>query len=226
MVRGGSMKKKNIFIRILNAIGNFFVKIFLGIKNWFVSKGVAIKEFFQHLFDKEYRRKKKMNTVKIPKADKAFNGINAVVMILLIVLIVVPLLYLIASAFSDGAAQHKVVFLPMIVDEVTGNLRVGITFDHFKYILFEYQDGIFINSFKNTAAITVAVTLGSNVLMALAALPAGTTAADVSAANVPATNVSGSSSKEATEYEGVNRIYSCSNRRIDGYFRYNIYMYM
>lgn len=171
MVRGGSMKKKNIFIRILNAIGNFFVKIFLGIKNWFVSKGVAIKEFFQHLFDKEYRRKKKMNTVKIPKADKAFNGINAVVMILLIVLIVVPLLYLIASAFSDGAAQHKVVFLPMIVDEVTGNLRVGITFDHFKYILFEYQDGIFINSFKNTAAITVAVTLGSNVLMALAAYP-------------------------------------------------------
>ena len=171
MVRGDSMKKKNIFMRILSAIGKFLLSIPVGIKNWFVNKARGIKTYFTNLFDKEYRRKKKMNTVKIPKADKVFNGINATVMVLLIILIVVPLLYLLASAFSDGAAQHKVIFLPQVVDEATGNIRIGITFDHFKYILYEYQDGIFINSFKNTALITICVTLGSNILMALAAYP-------------------------------------------------------
>lgn len=172
MVRGDSMeKKKNLFTRILSAIGHFLLSIPFGIKNWFVNKYKGAKKYFKNLFNKEYRRLKKMNTVKAPRADKIFNGINGVVMVVLILLVVIPLLYLLASAFSDGDAQTKVVFLPKVVDETTGNIRTGITFDHFKYILFDYQEGIFINSFKNTAVITLIVTLGSNVLMALAAYP-------------------------------------------------------
>ena len=139
MVRGDSMeKKKSLFTRILSAVGHFLLSIPRGIKNWFVNKYKAIKKYFTNLCDKEYRRLKKMNTVKAPRADKVFNVINAVVMVLLILLVVIPLLYLIASAFSDGDAQTKVIFLPKVVDEATGNIKTGITFDHFKYILFDY----------------------------------------------------------------------------------------
>ena len=172
MVRGDKMtEKKSIFKRILNAIGQFFVGIGVGIKNWFVNKKNSIKKYFHNLFDKEYRRNKKMNTVKLPVSDKVFNIINAVIMVVLVVLIVVPLLYLIANAFSDGAAQHEVIFLPKIIDEKTGSIKTGITLRYFEYIIFEYDNGIFINSFKNTLIITIFVTLGSNILMALAAYP-------------------------------------------------------
>lgn len=114
--------------------------------------------------------KKNVNKVKQPVSDKVFDIINAVIMILLVLLIVIPLLHLLANAFSDGAAKHEVIFLPKIIGE-DGNIKVGMTLDYFKYIIFEYDDGIFINSFKNTLIITLCVTIGSNVLMALAAYP-------------------------------------------------------
>lgn len=113
--------------------------------------------------------KKNANKVREPLSDKIFDIVNAVVMVILVLLIVIPLLHLIANAFSDGTAKHEVVFLPKIV--VDGEIKVGITFDYFKYIIFDYDGGIFLNSFKNTAIITVCVTLGSNILMALAAYP-------------------------------------------------------
>ena len=119
---------------------------------------------------KEARRLRKQNKLKSSTSDKIFNAINAVFMVVLVLLIVIPLLYLIASAFSDGAAKHAVVFLPKIVDEA-GNVKTGITLKYFKYIIFEYDDGVFINSLKNTAIITIVVTLGSNLLMAFAAYP-------------------------------------------------------
>lgn len=113
---------------------------------------------------------RKKNKIKAPMADKIFNVSNAIILTLLIVLIVIPLLYLIANAFSDGAVKQEIVFLPKIKDE-NGNVRVGMTLRYFKYIVLEYEDGIFINSFKNTLIITLVVTLGSNILMALAAYP-------------------------------------------------------
>ena len=151
------------------------------IKYTFANKLAAAKEerrlnkikrdrLLKGLFDKEERRKRKMNKVKMLLSDRIFNIVNCVIMVLLVALIVVPLLYLVANAFSDGAAKHEVLFLPKIVDE-NGNITTGITLRYFKYIIFEYDDGIFINSFKNTAIITIIVTLGSNVLMALAAYP-------------------------------------------------------
>ena len=91
-------------------------------------------------------------------------------MIFLVVAVVFPLLYLIANAFSDGAARHEILLFPKIVNE-EGNIVTGVTFKYFKYIIFDYDNGIFLNSIKNTALITVIVTLGSNTLMALAAYP-------------------------------------------------------
>ena len=128
------------------------------------------ERYLKGLFDKEERQKRKKNKVKMLLSDRIFNIVNCVIMVLLVAVIVIPLLYLVANAFSDGAAKHEVVFLPKIVD-ADGNITTGITLRYFKYIIFEYDDGIFINSFKNTAIITVIVTLGSNVLMALAAYP-------------------------------------------------------
>lgn len=110
------------------------------------------------------------NKLKLAPADKFFNVLNAIFMTLLVVLIVVPLLHLIANAFSDGAAKHAVVFLPKVLDE-SGNVKTGLTLRYFQYIIFEYDGGVFINSLKNTAIITIVVTLGSNLLMAFAAYP-------------------------------------------------------
>ena len=90
---------------------------------------------------KEARKLRKQNKLKSSTSDKIFNAINAVFMVVLVLLIVIPLLYLIASAFSDGAAKHAVVFLPKIVDEA-GNVKTGITLKYFKYIIFEYDDGL------------------------------------------------------------------------------------
>ncbi len=150
-----SRSKKNVFERI---------------KDWFLDKIENTKFFFKRIFDKETRENYKKNKMKLSTSDKVFNSINAVFMVLLVLLIVIPLLYLLANAFSDGAAKHAVIFIPKIVDE-NGNIKTGMTLDYFKYIIFEYDDGIFINSLKNTAIITVSVTLGSNILMALAAYP-------------------------------------------------------
>lgn len=150
-----SHSKKNIFERI---------------KDWFVEKVESIKFFFKRIFDKETRENYKKNKMKLSFSDRLFNTLNGVFMVLLVILIVVPLLYLIANAFSDGAAKHAVIFIPKIVDE-SGNIKTGMTLRYFQYIIFEYDDGIFINSLKNTAIITVVVTLGSNILMALAAYP-------------------------------------------------------
>lgn len=129
-----------------------------------------ISFFFKRIFDKKTRENYKKNKLKLTTADKVFNILNAVFMIILVFLIVVPLLYLLANAFSDGAAKHSVLFIPKIIDE-NGNIKTGMTLRYFEYIIFEYDDGIFINSLKNTAIITIVVTLGSNVLMALAAYP-------------------------------------------------------
>lgn len=140
------------------------------IKDWWEDKKENTQLFFKRIFDKNTREQYKKNKLKLPLSDKIFNVINAVFMILLVLLIVIPLLYLLANAFSDGAAKHAVVFLPKIID-AEGNIKTGMTLRYFRYIIFEYDDGIFINSLKNTAVITIVVTLGSNLLMALAAYP-------------------------------------------------------
>ena len=133
-------------------------------------KKIRREKFIKSLFNKEERLRRKKNKVKGLLSDRIFNIVNCIVMITLVLLIVIPLLYLLANAFSDGAAKHEVLFLPKIIDE-DGNIKTGMTLRYFQYIIFEYDNGIFLNSFKNTAIITIVVTLGSNILMAFAAYP-------------------------------------------------------
>ena len=79
-------------------------------------KKIRRTRMLKSLFSKEERLKRKKNKVKALLSDQIFNIINGVVMVLLVLLIVIPLLYLIANAFSDGAAKHEVLFLPKIID--------------------------------------------------------------------------------------------------------------
>lgn len=111
----------------------------------------------------------KKRKVKQSVSDTVFDVSNVVIMVLLIFVIVVPLMYLIAAAFSEGEVMGSVVLLPMVSGP--NGPQIGITLRNFEYIIFQYKDGIFINSLKNTAIITICVTLGSNILMALAAYP-------------------------------------------------------
>ena len=46
---------------------------------------------------------------------KIFNVFNGIFMVFLVCIVVIPLLYLLANAFSDGAAKHAVVFFPKII---------------------------------------------------------------------------------------------------------------
>lgn len=169
------MKKFTNFLKNLaDAIATPFIKLGSKIKQSVLNIVSNIKSVFKYLTDKEernkvneLRRRRRINKVKQPKSDRAFDIINCVVMIFLIAVVVIPLLYLVANAFSDGAAKEKVIFLPKIVAE-DGTIKTGMTLRYFEFIIFEYDGGIFINSFKNTAIITIVVTLGSNVLMALA----------------------------------------------------------
>ena len=171
MVRGDNMSEKKSFFKKASANLKVSFERYKETKEYNrKQKAYARKKKLARIFNKEERRIAKQNKVKLPVSDKIFNVGNAIIMVLLVVVIVIPLLYLIANAFSDGAAKHEVVFLPKIVD-ADGNIKLGITFKYFKYIIFDYDDGIFLNSFKNTAIITIIVTLGSNVLMALAAYP-------------------------------------------------------
>lgn len=114
--------------------------------------------------------KPKKYKVKQPISDKIFDITNAVLMVFFLVITIVPLLYLIACAFSQTNVNQDVILLPRIAKEGGGS-KIGLTFEHFKYIITDANGGMFLNSFKNTAIITVCVTLGSNILMALAAYP-------------------------------------------------------
>lgn len=114
--------------------------------------------------------KVKKYKVKQPLGDKIFDASNGVIMLFLLILIIIPLLYLFSCAFSEASVNQDILFLPRVAKEGGGS-KIGITLEHFKTIIFDANGGMFLTSVKNTAIITVTVTLGSNILMALAAYP-------------------------------------------------------
>ena len=114
--------------------------------------------------------KMKKYKVKQPVGDKIFDIANAIFMVICLLVTIIPLLYLVACAFSQTNVNQDVILLPRIAKEGGGS-KIGLTFEHFNYIINKANGGKFFTAFKNTAIITVTVTLGSNILMALAAYP-------------------------------------------------------
>ena len=96
--------------------------------------------------------------IKSPTRDRIFVVSIHVILFVLTLLIIIPLLNLLAFAFSDEYSNAYVTFIPQ-----------GFTMRYFQYILFEYPT--FWSSLGNSVIMTVVITVLSNVLMALAAYP-------------------------------------------------------
>ena len=114
--------------------------------------------------------KKTKTKVKQPLGDRIFDYSNATIMVFFLIIIIVPMLYLISCAFSESVVTQDIILLPRVAKRGGGS-RIGITLEHFKFIINDANGGMFLTSVKNTLIITVVVTLGSNILMALAAYP-------------------------------------------------------
>jgi len=106
---------------------------------------------------KKPRKKRLAKLIKHPLGDRILDSINIVLLVFFCLLIIIPLLNLIAFAFSTGTRNSEVTFLP-----------VGFTFDMFSYIL---KESAFWRSLLNSVILTITVTFLSNLFMAMAAYP-------------------------------------------------------
>ena len=104
-------------------------------------------------------KKKNDNRVGIPREDKIMYGIIYAVMSLLLVIILYPLIYILSSSFSSGAAvsSGRVLFLP--VDFSTTGYE----------IIFSYK--LVWTGYKNTIIYTLVATALNLVLTTCAAYP-------------------------------------------------------
>ena len=100
------------------------------------------------------------NKIRESKLDISLNVVNIVLMLLGVILILFPMFSYFSLAFSDGAYNVQVVLFPK-----------GWTLKPFKYIFFGYESQYFWRSFLNSVIITVCITVGSNLVEALAAYP-------------------------------------------------------
>lgn len=100
------------------------------------------------------------NKIRESKLDISLNVVNIALMLLGVLLILFPMLSYFSLAFSDGTYNVQVVLFPK-----------GWTLKPFKYIFFGYESQYFWRSFLNSVIITVCITVGSNLVEALAAYP-------------------------------------------------------
>ena len=96
--------------------------------------------------------------IKKSTGERVFLGFVYAFLIFLTLLVVVPLMNLIAFAFSNENANAFVTFLPQ-----------QPTLNYFKYVVTE--DPLFWSSLGNSVLMTVVITLSSNIFMAMAAYP-------------------------------------------------------
>ena len=104
--------------------------------------------------------KKNPNKIRESKLDTAFTVINLIFLFLGVALICFPLLNYFSLAFNNGNFNLEVVIFP-----------VRPTVKAISYVLFEEGAKGFWTSFGNSVIITLVVTVGSNLMMALAAYP-------------------------------------------------------
>ena len=104
--------------------------------------------------------RKNPNKIRESKVDIALNILNITLLLCGVVLICFPLLNYFSLAFNDGNFNLKVVVFP-----------VRPTFASLKYVLIGQEAARFWRAFGNSVIITVTVTIGSNLMMALAAYP-------------------------------------------------------
>lgn len=103
------------------------------------------------------RKKHLKKLIKKPVCTRVLNGVNIFFLIFFCLMIIIPLLNLIAFAFSSGTRNAEVTFIPK-----------GFTFQAFEYVM---NDAAFWRSLGNSVLITLLITFLSNLFMSMAAYP-------------------------------------------------------
>ena len=101
----------------------------------------------------------KRTKIKLSRADVTFDVIKWVFLVLCLVLVIFPILNVISLAFSKGQYNSEITFFPV---------WKGLTLDNFSWL---FKNENFLSAIKNSLLFTIVATVGSNVLMAMAAYP-------------------------------------------------------
>ncbi len=101
----------------------------------------------------------KRTKIKLSRADVTFDVIKWGFLVLCLVLVIFPILNVISLAFSKGQYNSEITFFPV---------WKGLTLDNFSWL---FKNENFLSAIKNSLLFTIVATVGSNVLMAMAAYP-------------------------------------------------------
>lgn len=101
----------------------------------------------------------KRTKIKLSRADVTFDVIKWVFLVLCLVLVIFPILNVISLAFSKGQYNSEITFFPV---------WKGLTLDNFSWL---FKNDNFLSAIKNSLLFTIIATVGSNILMAMAAYP-------------------------------------------------------
>lgn len=104
--------------------------------------------------------KKNPNKIKESKLDTALVVINIVLLVLFVIVIIFPLLNFFSLAFNDPYENKGVILFPR-----------KLSIFGFSEIFKGSEASVFWRSFGNSVLITIVITLGSNLVEALAAYP-------------------------------------------------------
>ena len=107
---------------------------------------------------KVFRRNR--NRIRQTKFDTVIDIINIVILLSFVVIIAYPVISYLSLAFSSGVRNSEVVLFP-----------VGWTIEPFRWLIAGGGSDIFMGAVRNSVFITLVVTIGSNLIMALAAYP-------------------------------------------------------
>lgn len=101
----------------------------------------------------------KRTKIKLSRADVTFDVVKWVFLVLCLVLVIFPILNVISLAFSKGQYNSEITFFPV---------WKGLTLDNFSWL---FKNDNFLSAIKNSLLFTIVATVGSNILMAMAAYP-------------------------------------------------------
>ena len=101
----------------------------------------------------------KRTKIKLSRADVTFDVIKWVFLVLCLVLVIFPILNVISLAFSKGQYNSEITFFPV---------WKGLKLDNFSWL---FKNENFLSAIKNSLLFTIVATVGSNILMAMAAYP-------------------------------------------------------
>lgn len=101
----------------------------------------------------------KRTKIKSSRADIAFDVIKWVFLLLCVILVVFPVMNVLSLAVSKGQYNSQITFFPA---------WKGLTLQNFSWL---FKNDNFLSALKNSLLLTIVATIGSNILMAMAAYP-------------------------------------------------------